>query len=100
MPGAVRKHFHVHKGIGLVSDVHRAPKLTALEGQIAIGHNRYSTAGGLTLENTQPLLAVYGRGKLEPAPNAPITNHRATTSSHAQTDQTTPPNHHHGAPVS
>jgi amidophosphoribosyltransferase len=69
-----RNHFHVHKGIGLVSDVHRAPKLAALEGQLAIGHNRYSTAGGLTLENTQPLRVVYRGGQLALAHNGNLTN--------------------------
>ena len=50
--------FHVVKGIGLVSDVYRSADLEHIPGLLAIGHNRYSTAGGLTLENTQPLRVV------------------------------------------
>ncbi len=68
--------FRVHKGIGLVSDVHRGGKLGALTGTMAIGHNRYSTAGGLTLENTQPLRVVYRGGPLALAHNGNLTNAR------------------------
>ncbi|MEO5988487.1 MAG: amidophosphoribosyltransferase [Candidatus Eisenbacteria bacterium] len=68
--------FHSHKGIGLVSDVHRVPALAQLTGELAIGHNRYSTAGGLTLENTQPLRVVYRGGSLALAHNGNVTNAR------------------------
>ncbi len=68
--------FHSHKGIGLVSDVHRDATLAQLPGQLAIGHNRYSTAGGLTLENTQPLRVVYRGGSLALAHNGNLTNAR------------------------
>lgn len=68
--------FHSHKGIGLVSDVHREAALAQLPGQMAIGHNRYSTAGGLTLENTQPLRVVYRGGSLALAHNGNLTNAR------------------------
>ena len=68
--------FHVVKGIGLVSDVYRNSNLGQLAGQFAIGHNRYSTAGGLTLENTQPLRVVYRRGSLALAHNGNLTNAR------------------------
>ena len=68
--------FHVHKGIGLVSDVYRDSNLASLSGQFAIGHNRYSTAGGLTLENTQPLRVVYRGGALALAHNGNLTNAR------------------------
>jgi len=65
------------RGIGLVSDVHREAALSHLTGQMAIGHNRYSTAGGLTLENTQPLRVVYRGGSLALAHNGNLTNARA-----------------------
>src|SRR5690242_13375727 len=45
-------HFQVQKGIGLVADVYRNANLEQWPAVMAIGHNRYSTAGGLTLENT------------------------------------------------
>jgi amidophosphoribosyltransferase len=68
--------FHVHKGLGLVSDVYGHPDLSGLTGQLAIGHNRYSTSGGLTLENTQPLCVVYRGGPLALAHNGNLTNAR------------------------
>ncbi len=68
--------FHVTKGIGLVADVYRDAQLENVPGQLAIGHNRYSTAGGLTLENTQPLRVVYRGGSLALAHNGNLTNAR------------------------
>ncbi len=68
--------FHVVKGIGLVADVYRNADLEHVPGQLAIGHNRYSTAGGLTLENTQPLRVVYRGGSLALAHNGNLTNAR------------------------
>src|SRR4029079_16570411 len=49
--------FFVEKGIGLVVDVMTPERLARLPGRQAIGHNRYSTTGGLNLANTQPLTA-------------------------------------------
>ena len=68
--------FHVVKGIGLVSDVYRNADLEHVPGNMAIGHNRYSTAGGLTLENTQPLRVVYRGGSLALAHNGNLINAR------------------------
>ncbi len=68
--------FHSVKGIGLVSDVYGEAELARLPGMLAIGHNRYSTAGGLTLENTQPLRVVYRGGALALAHNGNLTNAR------------------------
>ncbi len=75
---AVREdgRFAVVKGIGLVSDVYRGGRLDGIGGTMAIGHNRYSTAGGLTLENTQPLRVVYRGGELALAHNGNLTNAR------------------------
>src|SRR5256885_12819063 len=68
--------FQVKKGIGLVADVYRDADLERVPGTMAIGHNRYSTAGGLTLENTQPLRVVYRGGSPAPAHNGNLTNAR------------------------
>ncbi len=68
--------FHVVKGIGLVADVYRDAELEHIPGLLAIGHNRYSTSGGLTLENTQPLRVVYRGGSLALAHNGNLTNAR------------------------
>ena len=34
-----------HRGMGLVSDIFAEPVLAGLEGDVAVGHTRYSTAG-------------------------------------------------------
>jgi amidophosphoribosyltransferase len=71
-----RGEFHTHKGIGLVSDVYDDLILAGLAGHMAIGHNRYSTTGSLTLENTQPLRVVYRGGPLALAHNGNLVNAR------------------------
>ncbi|MBI1795920.1 MAG: amidophosphoribosyltransferase [Candidatus Eisenbacteria bacterium] len=71
-----RGDFHTHKGIGLVSDVYDDALLASLPGALAIGHNRYSTTGSLTLENTQPLRVVYRGGPLALAHNGNLVNAR------------------------
>jgi amidophosphoribosyltransferase len=68
--------FHSHKGIGLVSDVYRGFDFATLPGGMAIGHNRYSTAGSLTFENTQPLRVVYRGGPLALAHNGNLVDAR------------------------
>ena len=45
---------HVHKGMGLVSQVFNEDNLRYLQGHMAIGHTRYSTTGAPKLRNTQP----------------------------------------------
>lgn len=45
-----------HKGLGLVQEVFDESILGDLKGKSAIGHVRYSTAGGNLLENTQPFV--------------------------------------------
>jgi len=68
--------FHSHKGLGLVSDVYDESTLARLSGTLAIGHNRYSTSGSLTLENTQPLRVVTRGGALALAHNGNLVNAR------------------------
>ncbi|WIM69062.1 amidophosphoribosyltransferase [Corynebacterium breve] len=45
----------VFKDTGLVSQVFDEPTLGALQGNVAIGHTRYSTAGSTSWENVQPI---------------------------------------------
>ncbi len=63
-----------HKGNGLVSDVFNEEILANLEGDTAIGHTRYSTAGGSAAVNTQPFLVRYREGTLSIAHNGNLTN--------------------------
>ncbi len=63
-----------HRGQGLVTEVFSAEKLATLSGHHAIGHVRYSTAGGNTLENTQPLHFKSKTGDLALAHNGNLVN--------------------------
>lgn len=48
----------VFKDLGLVSQVFDEQSLDALKGHIAVGHNRYTTAGGNSWENAQPMFRM------------------------------------------
>jgi amidophosphoribosyltransferase len=69
-----------HRGMGLVSDVFSETVLSALPGDVAIGHTRYSTAGSSVLANAQPILAGYREGPLALGHNGNITNAEALRS--------------------
>src|SRR5262245_41949695 len=69
-----RGRFHVHRGMGLVSDVFTPEVLKELPGTQAIGHNRYSTHGGSTLRNAQPIWVTYHGGDLALGHNGQLTN--------------------------
>ena len=45
-----------------------------LKGTTAVGHVRYSTAGGSELANVQPITARYARGDMALAHNGNLTN--------------------------
>ena len=64
----------VHRAMGLVSEVFDEGVLASLPGQAAIGHVRYSTAGGSLVQNCQPLLMRYVKGRLAIAHNGNLTN--------------------------
>ncbi|MEN9845087.1 MAG: hypothetical protein RIS36_234 [Pseudomonadota bacterium] len=67
-------HFYVHKGLGLVADVFGSFDFTKLQGAIAIGHVRYTTAGGNRLANVQPFVADIALGHTAVAHNGNLTN--------------------------
>ena len=76
---AGRHRFHVHKDFGLVNDVYRDDRLLTekLRGSIAIGHNRYSTAGSSdNPANVQPFTVHYRDGNMGIAHNGNLTNFR------------------------
>jgi amidophosphoribosyltransferase len=63
-----------HAAMGLVSDAFSRDTLATLPGSTAIGHVRYSTAGGSELRNAQPLLFEYAGGQLAIAHNGNLVN--------------------------
>lgn len=69
-----QKKFTIHKGEGLVTEVFNNDKLTKLQGTAAIGHVRYSTAGGGGIANVQPFLFKTMSGSMGICHNGNIVN--------------------------
>lgn len=63
-----------HVGMGLVDQVYDTNVLTGLRGDIAIGHNRYSTSGSSTLDNAQPLVIGEGSASVALCHNGTLLN--------------------------
>ncbi len=65
---------YAHRGMGLVADVFGERTLGKLPGRHAIGHVRYSTAGGSQLRNAQPFCANTDAGPVALAHNGNLVN--------------------------
>lgn len=63
-----------HKDVGLVGEVFNEEIVNKLKGQIAIGHVRYSTAGGGEAFNAQPLVLGHKNGRIAIAHNGNLVN--------------------------
>ena len=63
-----------YKDMGLVNEVFNPEKLEKLNGNIGVGHVRYSTAGSSIRENAQPLVLNYVKGTLGMAHNGNLLN--------------------------
>ena len=69
------KQYFSEKRFGLVGDNFNKEKiLKKLQGNYAIGHNRYSTTGENTLRNIQPFFADTNAGGIGVAHNGNLTN--------------------------
>ena len=67
--------FHCHRGRGLVADLIKRHDIERLHGRQAIGHVRYSTAGGsANARNRQPLVVDTAHGGLAVAHNGNLVN--------------------------
>ncbi|MEB3277290.1 MAG: amidophosphoribosyltransferase [Cyanobacteriota bacterium] len=64
----------LHKNMGLVSQVFDQAVLERLAGDLAIGHNRYSTTGSSRVCNAQPVLLMTRLGPLALAHNGNLVN--------------------------
>jgi amidophosphoribosyltransferase len=69
------KRLFAHRVMGLVQAGFTLAELAALPGESAIGHVRYSTAGGSHIKNAQPLAVDYAHGSVAVAHNGNLTNH-------------------------
>lgn len=64
-----------YKDFGLVCDVFKGDSLDKLSGDLALGHVRYSTQGGRSLQNIQPFLFNSAKfGPIAIAHNGNLTN--------------------------
>ena len=69
-----KRKVNTHKGMGLCNEVFTPEILEGLQGNIGVGHVRYSTAGSSTRENAQPLVLNYVKGTLALAHNGNLVN--------------------------
>jgi amidophosphoribosyltransferase len=65
---------HRVREAGLISEIFSEEKLAGLPGEVAVGHIRYSTAGGAGLKNAQPIRVSYREGHLALVHNGNLTN--------------------------
>jgi len=68
------KRLQVYASMGLVSQVFNEDSLSQLTGDIAIGHNRYSTRGSSRVSNAQPVTVGQGSDAIAIAHNGNIIN--------------------------
>ena len=67
-----------HKDVGLVSEVFTPRVMDRLpKSGAAIGHVRYSTTGGNTKNNVQPIITEFLTGRIATAHNGNIVNAKA-----------------------
>lgn len=69
------KTIKLRKDMGLVGDVFKQNHFEELKGNISVGHVRYATAGGRTIENAQPFLNTFKLGSLALAHNGQLVNY-------------------------
>jgi amidophosphoribosyltransferase len=68
-------HFHTERHMGNVGEAFGGMDLVQrLPGRVAIGHTRYSTAGGSIVRNVQPMFADLEAGGVAMAHNGNLTN--------------------------
>lgn len=68
---------HLHKDMGLVSQVFDESTLQHMGGTLAVGHTRYSTTGSSRIVNAQPVLVPTPLGPLALAHNGNLVNTQA-----------------------
>src|ERR687888_28376 len=66
----------VYRELGLVSQVFNESTLITLQGDLGIGHTRYSTTGSTTWENAQPAFKTDGTSAIALGHNGNLVNTR------------------------
>jgi len=72
--GSDSKKIMTVKGRGFVRDVFDETAFKLLQGNMAIGHNRYSTAGSDSVFDAQPIQAKYKLGEISIVHNGNLVN--------------------------
>ncbi|OCX42696.1 amidophosphoribosyltransferase [Campylobacter ornithocola] len=67
-------NIKTHKARGEVGQIFNTQILANLKGEIAIGHNRYSTAGNSSLHDAQPVTATCSLGDISLVHNGNLIN--------------------------
>jgi amidophosphoribosyltransferase len=68
------QHIRTVKRRGLVTEVFDEEALQLLHGRMAVGHNRYSTAGTASIWDAQPVVASYQLGEISIVHNGNLVN--------------------------
>ena len=84
-----RETLTVYKDLGLVAQVFDESTLAGLQGDIAIGHTRYSTTGSTVWKNAQPVYRQVERNGIALAHNGNLTNTSQLASLVQNSDVTT-----------
>ena len=69
-----QESLYIQTGMGLISNIFTSENLSALMGDMAIGHTRYSTTGSSKLINAHPFLVTGANGELALAHNGNLIN--------------------------
>jgi amidophosphoribosyltransferase len=56
------ERFHIKKGTGLIRDIFDEQNMSRLLGRVGIGHTRYPTVGGFSIEEAQPVFTHVPHG--------------------------------------
>lgn len=67
-------HIKTIKNRGLVTNIFGEKDFSILEGEMAVGHTRYSTAGNDSILDAQPVFARYGLGEISIVHNGNLVN--------------------------
>jgi amidophosphoribosyltransferase len=68
------EEMRTYRGMGLVCDVFNNGNIHGLDGNVGIGHVRYSTTGESQIQNSQPFISKFDMGTIAIAHNGDIIN--------------------------
>lgn len=75
--GNCSKNFNIHKGMGMINNIFTDETIKKLNGNLGIGHTRYSTSAASEEVNCQPFVVHTSHGALALAHNGELVNCKA-----------------------